>query len=104
VRRAVNTGANCFRRLRLRGPEPQGLASGRACIDHSIWKPHIHHANRSAFMPKPKNVIGESLGTRLFQPRTGFTRRGNRETGSQAICAHTASDLADLKRYAVGIS
>ena len=55
-------------------------------------------------MPEPKNVIGESLGTRSLQPRTGFTRRGNWETGPQAICAHTASDLADLKRYAVGVS
>ena len=55
-------------------------------------------------MPKPKHVLGESLGTRSFQPRTGFTRRGNWETVPQAIGAHTACDPADLQRHAADLS
>lgn len=38
---------------------------------------------------KPKNVFGEKLEICSLEPRTGFTRSGQCETGTQDIGSHT---------------
>jgi hypothetical protein len=89
---------------RLRGPEPRGLASEGACIEHSDRKPHNNHASRNALMSKLKYVLAEPLGTCSLEPSTGITRDDNCVTGPQAIGSHTVCHLADLKCRAVDLS